>query len=40
MFFLFSNKLGCLGSLLISALLTIIGLAILGVINVGNLGSW
>lgn len=39
MFFLFSNKLGCLGSLLLSAILTLILLALLGVINFGG-GGW
>lgn len=39
MFFLFSNKLGCLGSLLISGILTLILLALLGVINFGG-GGW
>ena len=33
MFFFFSNRLGCLGSLLISAALTIILLLLLGVIG-------
>lgn len=32
MFFLFSNRLGCLGSLLISAVLTLILLMVLNVI--------
>jgi hypothetical protein len=32
MFFFFSNRLGCLGSLVISAVLTLIVLALLGVI--------
>jgi len=31
MFFFFSNRLGCAGSLLISAVLTVIVLAVLGV---------
>jgi hypothetical protein len=31
-FFLFSNRLGCLGSLLVSAVLTIILLLVLGVL--------
>jgi hypothetical protein len=32
MFFLFSNRLGCLGSLLVSAILTLVLLVILGVL--------
>lgn len=32
MFFLFSNKLGCAGSLLISALVTLVLLVLFGVI--------
>jgi hypothetical protein len=32
MFFLFSNRLGCAGSLLISAMLTLIVLALMGVL--------
>jgi hypothetical protein len=32
MFFLFSNRLGCLGSLLLSALLTVILLLVLNVL--------
>jgi hypothetical protein len=32
MFFFFSNRLGCLGSLVISAVLTLIVLAVLGVL--------
>ena len=32
MFFLFSNRLGCAGSLLISAMLTLIVLALRGVL--------
>jgi hypothetical protein len=32
MFFFFSNRLGCAGSLLISAVLTVIVLAVLGVV--------
>lgn len=32
MFFLFSSRLGCLGSLLISAVLTVILLLVLGVL--------
>jgi hypothetical protein len=32
MFFLFSNRLGCLGSLLLSAALTVILLLVLGVL--------
>lgn len=39
MFFLFSNKLGCLGSLLVSAIITLILLALLGIINFGG-GRW
>lgn len=31
MFFFFSNRLGCAGSLLISAILTVIVLAVMGV---------
>jgi hypothetical protein len=31
LFFLFSNRLGCLGSLLVSAVLTIVLLFVLGV---------
>ena len=31
MFFFFSNRLGCMGSLMISAVLTVIVLAFLGV---------
>ncbi len=31
MFFVFSNRLGCAGSLLISAVLTVIVLALMGV---------
>ena len=33
MFVFFSNRLGCLGSLLVSAVLTLILLLVLGVIN-------
>jgi hypothetical protein len=33
MFFFFSNRLGCLGSLLVSAVATLLLLLILGVIN-------
>jgi hypothetical protein len=33
MFFFFSNRLGCLGSLLVSALATLVLLLILGVID-------
>ncbi len=32
MFFLFSNRLGCLGSLMVSAILTVILLVIFGVL--------
>jgi len=32
MFFLFSNRLGCLGSLMVSAVLTVILLLIVGVL--------
>ncbi|MDF2689806.1 MAG: hypothetical protein K0Q80_2772 [Microvirga sp.] len=32
MFFFFSNRLGCAGSLLISAMLTLIVLALMGVL--------
>jgi hypothetical protein len=32
MFFFFSNRLGCLGSLLVSAVVTLILLALLGVL--------
>jgi hypothetical protein len=35
MFLFFSNRLGCLGSLLISAAATLVLLLILGVINLG-----
>ena len=35
MFFLFSNRLGCLGSLLVSAVATLLLLLVLGVINLG-----
>jgi hypothetical protein len=35
MFFFFSNGLGCLGSLLVSAIATLLLLLILGVINLG-----
>jgi hypothetical protein len=35
MFFFFSNGLGCLGSLLVSAVATLLLLLILGVINLG-----
>ncbi len=34
MFFLFSNRLGCLGSLALSAVLTLVLLLVLGVIEV------
>ncbi len=33
MFLFFSNRLGCFGSLLLSALITLVLLVILGVIN-------
>ena len=33
MFFMFSNKLGCLGSLIVSAVLTILLLLVLGIIS-------
>lgn len=33
MFLFFSNRLGCLGSLLVSAVLTLVLLLVLGVIN-------
>lgn len=32
MFFMFSNKLGCAGSLLVSAILTVVLLLVLGVL--------
>ena len=32
MFFFFSNRLGCAGSLLVSAVLTVIVLALMGII--------
>jgi hypothetical protein len=35
MFLFFSNRLGCFGSLLVSALLTLVLLVVLGVINLG-----
>ena len=35
MFFFFSNRLGCMGSLLLSAVVTLILLLVLGVIRVG-----
>lgn len=35
MFFFFSNRLGCLGSLLVSAVATLLLLLVLGVINLG-----
>ena len=35
MFFFFSNRLGCLGSLLVSLVATLVLLLILGVINLG-----
>ena len=33
MFFFFSNRLGCMGSLLVSAVITLLLLLVLGVIN-------
>ena len=36
MFFFFSNRLGCLGSLLISAGLTLLALVLLGWIDLGG----
>jgi hypothetical protein len=33
MFFLFSNRLGCLGSLVVSALLTLVLLFLFGVVH-------
>jgi hypothetical protein len=36
MFFFFSNRLGCGGSLLVSAVITAILLLALGVINLGH----
>lgn len=35
MFLFFSNRLGCLGSLLVSAVATLVLLLILGVVNLG-----
>ena len=35
MFFFFSNRLGCMGSLLVSAAITLILLLALGVLRVG-----
>lgn len=35
MFLIFSNKFGCLGSVLLSGVLTIIVLVLLGVVNIG-----
>jgi hypothetical protein len=35
MFFFFSNRLGCFGSLLVSAVATLLLLLVLGVINLG-----
>jgi Tfp pilus assembly protein PilX len=40
MFFFFSNKFGCLGSLLISVFLSLVLLGILGVINFRDMGGW
>ena len=39
MFFFFSNRLGCLGSLIITAIGTLIVLVLLGVVNMGA-GGW
>lgn len=36
MFLFFSNKLGCFGSLLISAVITIVVLSLLGMIKLGT----
>ena len=36
MFFLFSNRLGCMGSLGLSAVVTLILLVLLGVIDLGG----
>jgi hypothetical protein len=36
MFVFFSNRLGCMGSLLVSAALTLLLLLVLGVINLGG----
>ena len=36
MFLFFSNKLGCFGSLLISGALTLVVLALLGVVKLGT----
>lgn len=38
MFFMFSNKLGCLGSLLISAAVTLLLLVVLGFVQMP--GGW
>jgi hypothetical protein len=35
MFFFFSNRLGCLGSLLVSAAVTLVLLLLLGVLHLG-----
>jgi hypothetical protein len=35
MFFFFSNRLGCLGSLLVSAAITLVLLLLLGVLHLG-----
>jgi hypothetical protein len=35
MFLFFSNRLGCFGSLLVSALITLVLLLVLGVIDLG-----
>ena len=35
MFLFFSNRLGCMGSLLLSALITLVLLVLLGVIRLG-----
>ena len=38
MFFLFSNKLGCVGSLLISAIVTLVLLVLLGFVSLPSIG--
>ena len=38
MFFLFSNKLGCVGSLLISAIVTLVMLVLLGFVSLPSIG--
>ena len=40
MFFFFSNRLGCLGSLLVTAIGTLLILVLLGWINLGGGGGW